>query len=167
LVNCAGVSPIFKKLQFIKDDEWRQVLDVNVTGTFLCTREASKLMLGASGSGGSIVNISSVTGQSGMERISAYSASKGAVDALTRSLAMEWATQGIRVNAVVPGYFETDMTQALRGHDKWRQFLLDRIPMDRFGEPGEAVSVVLFLASGAASFVTGSSFTVDGGWTAA
>jgi NAD(P)-dependent dehydrogenase (short-subunit alcohol dehydrogenase family) len=164
LVNCAGVSPIFKKLLFIDDDEWREVIDVNLTGTFLCTREASRLML-PSGRG-SVVNISSITGQAGMERISAYSASKGAVDALTRSLAMEWATEGIRVNTVSPGYFETDMTEALRGHDKWRQHLLDRVPMARFGQPTEAVAVVLFLASDAAGFVTGANFTVDGGWTA-
>ena len=165
LVNCAGVSPMFKKAELVEDDEWRQVLDVNVTGSFLCAREAGKLMLDRDG--GSIVNISSILGQVGGERMAAYSASKGAVDALTRTLALEWATRGIRVNTLSPGYFETDMTEALRGHKKWRGHLLSRIPMGRFGVPEELVSAALFLASDASGFMTGSTMVVDGGWTAA
>lgn len=165
LVNCAGVSPMFKKAELVEDDEWRQVLDVNVTGSFLCAREAGKLMLDREG--GAIVNISSILGQVGGERMAAYSASKGAVDALTRTLALEWATRGIRVNTLSPGYFETDMTEALRGHKKWRGHLLSRIPMGRFGVPDELVSAALFLASDASGFMTGSTVVVDGGWTAA
>ena len=165
LVNCAGVSPMFKKAELVEDDEWREVLDVNVTGSFLCAREAGKLMLDREG--GSIVNISSILGQVGGERMAAYSASKGAVDALTRTLALEWATRGIRVNTLSPGYFETDMTEALRGHKKWRGHLLSRIPMGRFGVPDELVSAALFLASDASGFMTGSTMVVDGGWTAA
>ena len=165
LVNCAGVSPMFKKAELVEDDEWRQVLDVNVTGSFLCAREAGKLMLDREG--GAIVNISSIHGTVGGERMAAYSASKGAVDALTRTLALEWATRGIRVNTLSPGYFETDMTEALRGHKKWRGHLLSRIPMGRFGVPEELVSAALFLASDASGFMTGSTVVVDGGWTAA
>lgn len=165
LVNCAGVSPMFKKAELVEDDEWRLVLDVNVTGSFLCAREAGKLMLDREG--GSIVNISSILGQVGGERMVAYSASKGAVDALTRTLALEWAMRGIRVNTIAPGYFETDMTEALRGHRKWRGHLLSRIPMGRFGVPEELVSAALFLASEASGFMTGSTMVVDGGWTAA
>ena len=165
LVNCAGVSPMFKKTELVEDDEWRLVLDVNVTGSFLCAREAGKLML--AGGGGSIVNISSIHGQVGGERMAAYSASKGAVDALSRTLALEWASRGIRVNTLSPGYFETDMTEALRGHQKWRGHLLSRIPMGRFGAPEELVSAALYLASDASGFVTGATMVVDGGWTAA
>jgi NAD(P)-dependent dehydrogenase (short-subunit alcohol dehydrogenase family) len=165
LVNCAGVSPMFKKAELVEHDEWRHVLDVNVTGSFLCAREAAKLMI--SGGGGAIVNVSSIHGQVGAERMAAYSASKGAVDALTRTLALEWASRGIRVNTISPGYFETDMTEALRGHQKWRKHLLDRIPMGRFGLPEELVSAALFLASDASGFMTGSNVVVDGGWTAA
>ena len=165
LVNCAGVSPMFKKAELVEDDEWRQVLDVNVTGSFLCAREAGKLMLG--GEGGAIVNVSSIHGQVGAERMAAYSASKGAVDALTRTLALEWAPRGIRVNTISPGYFETDMTEALRGHGKWRGHLLARTPLGRFGAPEELVSAALFLASDASGFMTGSTMVVDGGWTAA
>ena len=165
LVNCAGVSPTFKKAQYVEDEEWRHVVEVNVTGTFLCAREAGRLMLEAGG--GAVVNVSSIHGQVGMARMAPYSASKGAVDALTRTLALEWAEQGVRVNALSPGYFETDMTEALREHDKWRVHLLDRIPLGRFGVPEELVSAALFLASDASGFMTGSNMVVDGGWTAA
>ncbi len=166
LVNCAGVSPVFKRAELVEDEEWRQVLEVNVTGSFLCAREAGKLMLDA-GAGGAIVNVSSIHGQVGAERMAPYSASKGAVDALTRTLALEWAARGIRVNTLSPGYFETDMTEALRGHSKWRGHLLSRIPLGRFGVPEEVVSAALFLASEASGFMTGSNMVVDGGWTAA
>jgi NAD(P)-dependent dehydrogenase (short-subunit alcohol dehydrogenase family) len=88
------------------------------------------------------------------------------VDALTRTLALEWADRGIRVNAVSPGYFETDMTEGLRGHDRWRSHLLERIPIGRFGLTDEIVSAVLYLASPASSYVTGSNLVVDGGWVA-
>jgi NAD(P)-dependent dehydrogenase (short-subunit alcohol dehydrogenase family) len=165
LVNGAGVSPVFKKAEHVEDDEWQHVLDVNLTGSFLCAREAGKLML--SGDGGVIVNVSSIHGQVGGERLVAYSASKGAVDALTRALASEWSARGVRVNTLTPGYFETDMTVALRGHEKWRPHLLGRTPMGRFGQPEELVSAALFLASDASGFMTGSSLVVDGGWTAA
>ena len=165
LINCAGVSPTFKRAELVDDDEWRQVLDVNVTGSFLCAREAGRLMLDAAN--GAIVNVSSIHGQVGMERMVAYSASKGAIDALTRTLALEWADRGVRVNTLSPGYFETDMTEALRGHKKWRGHLLARIPLGRFGVPEELVSAALFLASDASGFMTGANIVVDGGWTAA
>ena len=165
LVNCAGVSPTFKRAELLEDEEWRHVLDINVTGTFLCAREAGKLMLDSGG--GAVVNISSIHGQVGMERMLAYSASKGAVDSITRTLALEWAERGVRVNTISPGYFETDMTEALRGHQKWRGHLLSKIPMGRFGVPEEIVSAALFLASDASGFMTGSNMVVDGGWTAA
>lgn len=164
LVNCAGVSPTFKRAELVEAQEWRHVLDVNVTGTFLCAREAGRLMLEAGS--GAVVNISSIHGQVGMARMSAYSASKGAVDALTRTLALEWAERGVRVNTLSPGYFETDMTEALRDSDKWREHLLSKIPLGRFGVPEEIVSAALFLASDASGFMTGSNVVVDGGWTA-
>jgi NAD(P)-dependent dehydrogenase (short-subunit alcohol dehydrogenase family) len=165
LVHCAGVSPTFKRAELVEDDEWRQVLEVNVTGSFLCARAAGRLMLDAES--GAIVNVSSIHGQVGMERMAAYSASKGAVDALTRTLALEWAGRGVRVNTLSPGYFETDMTEALRGHRKWRGHLLSRIPLGRFGVPEELVSAALFLSSEASGFMTGANVVVDGGWTAA
>jgi NAD(P)-dependent dehydrogenase (short-subunit alcohol dehydrogenase family) len=165
LVNCAGVSPTFKRAEFVEDEEWRHVLDVNVTGLFLCAREAGRMMLAAET--GAIVNVSSIHSQVGMERMAAYSASKGAVDALSRTLALEWAPRGIRVNILSPGYFETEMTEALRGHEKWRRHLLSRIPLGRFGVPEELVTAALFLSSESSGFITGSNLVVDGGWTAA
>jgi len=165
LVNCAGVSPTFKRAELVEDEEWRQVLDVNATGSFLCAREAGRLMLQAEH--GAIVNVSSIHGQVGMERMAAYSASKGAVDALSRTLALEWAGRGVRVNTLSPGYFETDMTETLRHHKKWRGHLLSRIPLGRFGVPEEMVSAALFLSSESSGFMTGANLVVDGGWTAA
>ncbi|GAC1322555.1 MAG: glucose 1-dehydrogenase [Mycobacteriales bacterium] len=165
LVNCAGVSPMFKRAELVEDDEWRHVFDVNTFGAFICARGAGRLMLRAAG--GAIVNVSSIHGQVGMERMAAYSASKGAVDALSRTLALEWAGRGVRVNTLSPGYFETDMTETLRGHKKWRGHLLSRIPLGRFGVPEELVAAALFLSSQASGFMTGANLVVDGGWTAA
>ncbi len=99
LVNAAGVSPTFKKAEEVSDAEWRLVVDVNLTGTFTSARAAALLMLGAGG--GSIVNFSSIHGRVGMARLAAYSASKGGIDALTRTLALEWASEGIRVILLV------------------------------------------------------------------
>ncbi len=165
LVNCAGVSPSFTRAEGVEDRDWLHVIDVNLTGTFFCARAAGRLML--SGRGGSIINVSSIHATVGMTRLAAYSASKGGSNALTRTLALEWADRGIRVNAVSPGYFATEMTEGLRGHEQLSQQLLDRIPLDRFGEPEELVPAVLFLASDASRYVTGATLTVDGGWTAA
>jgi gluconate 5-dehydrogenase len=86
---------------------------------------------------------------------------------VTRTLAVEWAARNIRVNAVAPGYLETDMTAALRGHDRWSQSLISRIPMQRFARSAEVVPAVLFLAGSGASYITGTTLYVDGGWTAA
>lgn len=163
LINCAGVSPSFKVADQVDDDEWRAVLDVNLTGMFFCSRVAAPLMF--SSGGGAIVNISSIHGSVGMSRLAAYSASKGGVDALTRTLALEWADQGVRVNSVAPGYFKTGMTEGLRHHEVWSERLLSRIPLGRFGEPAELVPAVLFLASDLAAYITGSTLVVDGGWT--
>jgi NAD(P)-dependent dehydrogenase (short-subunit alcohol dehydrogenase family) len=164
LVNCAGVSPTFNKSVQVSDDEWQSVIDVNLSGTFYCARAAAELMF-VSG-GGSIINISSIHGSVGMPRLAAYAASKGGTDALTRTLALEWADQGVRVNSIAPGYFKTRMTEGLRESDVWSARLLSRIALGRFGEASEVVPAVLFLSSDAASYITGATLAVDGGWTA-
>jgi NAD(P)-dependent dehydrogenase (short-subunit alcohol dehydrogenase family) len=140
------------------------VLDVNLSGPLRCAQAVLPLMEGAGG--GSIVNVSSVHGSSAHERLAAYAASKAALEMLTRTLALEWCEKGIRVNAVAPGYLETDMTAGLRAHDRWRSSLLERIPMNRFGDPAEVAGAVVFLASSASSYVTGATLAVDGGWLA-
>jgi NAD(P)-dependent dehydrogenase (short-subunit alcohol dehydrogenase family) len=162
LVNNAAISPMFKRAELIQDEEFSEVLDVNLLGAFRCCRAAVELMT----DGGSIVNVSSVHGSVGHERVLAYAASKGGLEMLTRTLAVEWASRRIRVNAVAPGYVETDMTTGLRTHPHWGPSLLERIPMGRFGITEDVVASVLFLAGSASSYVTGTTLFVDGGWTA-
>lgn len=163
VVNCAGISPSFSRSEALDEDDWSRVIDTNLTGTFMCCREAAKVML-PQGSG-SIVNITSVHASVGFERIAAYAASKGGVDALTKTLAVEWADRGLRVNAVAPGYFHTDLSSELlksRHGDRIRA----AIPLGRVGNPDELTGAVIFLIGDASAYVTGSTLTVDGGWTA-
>lgn len=101
-----------------------------------------------------------------MPRLAAYSASKGAIHALSRTLALEWARDGIRVNTVSPGYFETDLTKGLREHPVHGQALLDRVPLGRFGKADEIVPLIVYLVSSASAYVTGADFVIDGGWSA-
>jgi NAD(P)-dependent dehydrogenase (short-subunit alcohol dehydrogenase family) len=164
LVNNAGISPVMRRSEDLSDEEWASVIDTNLTGLFQCTRAAGRVMI-AQGRG-SVVNISSVHGSVGYPRLAAYSASKGGVEVLTKTLALEWAPHGVRVNAVAPGYLKTQMTAGLRASDRHADAIESRIPMGRFGLPSEVVDAVMFLCSEAASYVTGSILRVDGGWTA-
>jgi NAD(P)-dependent dehydrogenase (short-subunit alcohol dehydrogenase family) len=163
LINNAGISPSFRPSEAVDVAEFREVLDVNLAGAFSCAKAVLPLM---EAGGGSIVNVSSIHGHAGHERLAAYAASKGGLEMLTRTLAVEWAPRGIRVNAVAPGYLNTDMTTWLRAHEHWGAQLLSRIPMGRFGEPEEIVASVLFLAGPSSSYITGATLFVDGGWTA-
>ncbi|MGW7544213.1 SDR family NAD(P)-dependent oxidoreductase [Streptomyces sp. NPDC054770] len=163
LVNCAGISPHFTRSEYVTDGDWQQVLDVNLAGTFYCCREAGKVML-AQGSG-SIVNVSSVHAGTGFERIAAYAASKGGVEALTKALAVEWAEHGVRVNTLAPGYFRTDLSSGLLD-SRWGERIVRGTPLGRVGEADELGGAAVFLASDASRFMTGTTVTVDGGWTA-
>ncbi|MCC6625897.1 MAG: glucose 1-dehydrogenase [Chloroflexi bacterium] len=147
-------------------ERFRQVLDTNVTGTFLVARAAARHMLAAGG--GAIVNTASTTGLVGtapevLEAVG-YSASKGAIIALTRQLAVEWAPAGIRVNAIAPGFFPSRMTEAIIARGEAR--LVAGVPLGRLGRPGDLKGVVVFLAASAASYITGQVLAVDGGATA-
>ena len=162
LVNNAGVNAIFKDIDRTSLEEWQTIIDVNLTGVFLCC----KYLGGAMGQGGSIINVSSVAGHRGLQRSVPYCASKGGVEMLTKALALDWASKGIRVNTLAPGWVDTDLTHGLLEHDVHGERLKSRTPMGRFAGPGDMAGGVVFLASDASSYMTGQSLVIDGGWTA-
>lgn len=164
LVNNAGVNPYYKRTEHTGLQEWQHIIDVNLTGVFLCTRGFGEKML-ARGEG-SIINITSVAAHTGLARSGAYCAAKAGVEAFSKSLAKDWAARGVRVNNVAPGYVKTDLTAGLSANDALRGMVEQRTPMGRLAEPSEMTGVVVFLASDAASYVAGATIAVDGGWTA-
>lgn len=164
LVNNAGINPIYKAAERTDLPDWQSIIDINLTGVYLCCRHFGGAML-ERGSG-SIVTISSVAGHVGLRKTLPYCAAKGGVELMTKSLAIDWAPKGVRVNCIAPGFFETDLTAGMRDHAALSQRLLGQTPMGRFGKPEELVGAVAFLASPASSYVTGQSIVVDGGWTA-
>ncbi len=162
LVNCAGVRPEPGPTPSLP--EWRRVVDINLTGSYLAARAALP-PLTESGAG-SITHLASIFGLVGGATGAAYAASKGAIVNLTRQMALEWAPR-VRVNCVCPGVIETPMTAGLRADPAWAQKVLRRYPLGRFGQPEEIAAAILYLASDEAAFVTGIALPVDGGYTAA
>ena len=163
LINNAGIS-WGEPAETMPVEKWRQVFETNATGTFLMSQAAGNEMM----RGGSIINIASIAGISGVETdvldAVGYSASKGAIVALTRDLAVKWAKRGIRVNAIAPGFFDTRLSHALL--EKTQPKIESLTPMGRIGRPGELGGVAVFLASAASSYITGQVIAVDGGMTA-
>jgi NAD(P)-dependent dehydrogenase (short-subunit alcohol dehydrogenase family) len=167
LVNNAGVYQPKAALE-LTEEEWDRTIDINLKGQFFCAQRAAKEM--AKNGWGHIINISSVaSGQVGVGIAGGvhYSASKGGVIAMTESLAIELAPMGILVNAIAPGAIDTPMIQASRMPVDTMAKMLGRVPLKRIGRPEEVSAMVVFLASEEASYVTGSTFYVDGGWLAA
>jgi NAD(P)-dependent dehydrogenase (short-subunit alcohol dehydrogenase family) len=164
LVNSAGVVALKPTVEF-PVDEWQWIMDVNLRGTFLCCKEVAKVMLVQEQ--GKIINMSSVRGHQGRANDPAYPASKGAVNLLTKSLAIEWAKQGIQVNAIAPTFIRTELNASMLDDEATRDWVLSRIPMGRVGQIWDLFGLVVFLASPASDFITGQIIYLDGGWTAA
>jgi 3-oxoacyl-[acyl-carrier protein] reductase len=158
LVNNAGISLDALLLRF-KDEDWKKTLDINLTGAFNLMRSAARPLIKAKG--GAIVNIASVVGEMGNSGQAAYSASKGALIALTKTVARELASRNVRVNAVAPGFIDTPMTQALPEAAKTKMF--EAIPLARLGTPQDIADCVAWLSSDKASYVTGAVIRVNGG----
>jgi NAD(P)-dependent dehydrogenase (short-subunit alcohol dehydrogenase family) len=162
LVNNSGISPFVKKSEEVTKEMWQEVLQVNLLAPFLLCREAGKVMM--LNNWGRIINVASTGGLVGFPRQIAYSATKGALIQMTKVLAVEWAAKyKITVNAIAPGYFETDLTAGMIASEKISANLLARNPSKRFGRVSEIPAAVLYLASEAASFTTGTVLVIDGG----
>ena len=163
LVNSAGRTKRAPTIDF-SDDDWNDIIDTNLNGTLRACQVFGRHMLERQS--GSIINIASLSTFVALHEVAAYSASKAAVGSLTKSLAVEWSSRGVRVNAIAPGVFRTALNQKLLDEtERGREFLL-RTPMKRFGKVEELAGAAVFLASDAASFVTGEILTVDGGFLA-
>ncbi|MDX1737766.1 MAG: SDR family NAD(P)-dependent oxidoreductase [Alphaproteobacteria bacterium] len=165
LINNAGISPVYARPEHISAQDFKSLMDVNIGGVFNCCQAYAPHLI--SRKGGSIINISSIAGLVGLEKQSVYAATKGAVELFTKGCALDWADKGIRVNSIAYGFVETDLTQGLRDHDILSEKLLAKTPLKRFAKVSECSGAAVFLASNAASYVTGSTIAVDGGWTAA
>jgi 2-deoxy-D-gluconate 3-dehydrogenase len=161
LVNNAGTI-LRRPAAEHSDEYWDEVIEVNLNAQFILSREIGKEMV-ARGSGKIIFTASLLTFQGGIN-VPGYAASKGGIGQLTMALSNEWASKGVNVNAIAPGYIETDNTQTLREDSNRSQQILDRIPAKRWGQPSDFNGPVVFLASAASNYVSGHVLVVDGGW---
>jgi gluconate 5-dehydrogenase len=164
IVNNAGVAAMSPATD-ISVDDWNKVVSVNMTGVFLCARTAARQMIKQGG--GKIVNIASIYGAVGdVFPASPYYATKGAVINMTRDLAVEWAPYKISVNAIAPGFFPSEMTEAIFKDPGYMEYIRKQTPMGRPGNPDDLKGAVVYLSSAASDYVTGQTIFVDGGWTA-
>ena len=163
LVNAAGVSPVYARAEEHDDAAFRHILDVYLLGAHQMTRAVAPALLEG---GGAVLMVASVEGTAASPRLAGYGASKAGLIQLTRTLGREWGGRGVRVNAVCPGYVETEMTAAFLGVERLREGVLARTPLGRLGDMREVVAPALFLLSDEASYVTGAALLVDGGMAA-
>ena len=163
LVNNAGIQ-VRKPLLEFTSDEWRRVIDTNLTSAFVIGREAARRMV-ARGHG-KIINIGSLASELARPTVAPYTAAKGGIKMLTRSMAVEWAAKGLQVNGIGPGYMLTDMNQALMDNADFNTWLMTRVPAKRWGKPDELVGAAVFLASSASDYINGQMIYIDGGMLA-
>lgn len=163
LVNNAGVNFRMPVLDY-PEDQWDLVLATNLKGYLLTAQAVVPRMLGRGY--GKVINMSSILGTVGLPNVVAYASAKGGVDQMTKVMALEWAKAGVRVNAIAPTYFETELVAQVRNDPERFQFINERTPMGRWGHPQELEGIVIFLASRASDFITGQTLYIDGGWTA-
>lgn len=163
LVNVAGLNIRMPAVQYT-EEQWDVILDANLKGTFFCCQAVGKVMIEQNK--GKIINIGSLTSSIGLPAIAPYSASKGGVLQLTKSLAIEWAAHNINVNCIGPGFYRTDLTQNLFNRPEWSEKLLTMIPMNKPGMPEDLIGTAVFLASDASDYMTGQIIYVDGGFLA-
>ncbi|MFH1012791.1 MAG: glucose 1-dehydrogenase [Candidatus Peregrinibacteria bacterium] len=162
LVNNAGVycpTPV----QTMKEQDWDKIMNVNLKGSLLCAQAVGRHMVQCKS--GNIINVASIAGLMAFASSAAYNASKAALIMLTKTLATEWAPYHVRVNAICPGIFATDMTQGLLKDKGFQGMINTKVPLGRYGMPEELMGAALYLASDASSYTTGHALVVDGGWT--
>jgi NAD(P)-dependent dehydrogenase (short-subunit alcohol dehydrogenase family) len=158
LINNAGVERVMPSLD-LDEETWDLILDTNLKGAFFCAQAAARAMT----TGGAILNVCSLTSERGIPAAVPYGSSKTGLLGMTRALAAEWARLGIRVNAIAPGYFRTELTEAFYRDAGWQEGMLGKIPQGRFGRLDDLTGAAVFLCSDAAGYVTGACLPVDGG----
>jgi gluconate 5-dehydrogenase len=163
LINNAGIHRR-APLEAMTMEEWQAVIDVNLSAVFMVTQGVVKGMIARKR--GKIINISSLNAEASRPNIGNYCASKGGLDALTRSMATEWGRYNIQANAIGPGYFVTDLTRSLVADPDFDAFVKRSVPLERWGDPAELIGPAIFLASDASNYITGRTLYVDGGWRA-
>lgn len=163
LVNNAGTNYRVPVLEY-PEEQWDLIINTNLKGYYLVAQAVVPQMIERGY--GKVINVSSIAGQIALINLMAYASSKGGVNQMTRVMALEWAKLGVRVNAIAPTYFETEMVQQIRNDPERMKFINERTPMGRFGKLPELEGLVIFLAAPASDFITGQVICIDGGWTA-
>lgn len=164
LIYNAGISPVYASAEKVGEEDWDAIIATNLTGAFLAAQTFARRLIPES-KPGSIVFIGSINSLVGDPRLVAYTASKTGLAGMAKTMALDWARHGIRVNTVAPGYVATDLTSGLQQNEGLRRAITDRTPLNRMAEPTEIADLVVFLASESSSFITGGVYPVDGGWT--